>query len=149
MNRLPAAGLIGLLALVLCATPVLAQDFVVNPFGQATYTPVVTYGSVIRTPRRMAAYAPVISPAPAVMTYVAPRVRTYRPVVRYPATIHYPAPVVTYRPAVVRYRVPVTTYRPVISPVVPALVPSGTLLVRPKVYVYGQPIRNALRAMSP
>jgi len=156
MNRSCIAAFAGLLITALLAAPSLAQDFVVGPLGYTTYRPRVTYSPVVTLPRRITAYSPVITPAPVITTYASPVIRTYRPavrsyrpVIRYPATIGYPAPIVSYRPAVVRYRVPVTTYRPSVSAYGPMYMPAGSLLVRPKVYVTGQPFRNALRAMTP
>lgn len=63
---------------------------------------------------------------------------TYRPVV--PTTYVVPAPVepvVTYRPVspYATYSIPYAVARPVV--------------VRPKVYVPGQPVRNAVRAVTP
>jgi hypothetical protein len=170
MNRFRISAITGLLLTAMCTIPVMAQDFVVGPLGYTTYRPVVTYSPIVTTPARITRYSPIItsyaSPVirtyrpvvrtyrPVVRTYrpvvrtYRPVVRTYRPVVRYPATIGYPAPVVSYRP-VVRYRVPVTAYQPSVSAYGPMYMPTGSLLVRPKVYVTGQPIRNALRAMAP
>ena len=138
-----------LLTAVLLATPAMAQDFVVGPLGYSTYRPVVTYSPVLRTPGRITAYSPVITSSPQIITYGAPVVTRYRPAVTYPRTVRYRVPVTTYRPAVVRYRVPVTTYRPIVSGYSPVLAPGGAFIVGPKVYVTGQPIRNALRAMTP
>ena len=149
MNRFRISAITGLLLTAMCTIPVMAQDFVVGPLGYTTYRPVVTYSPIVTTPARITRYSPIITSyaSPVIRTY-RPVVRTYRPVVRYPATIGYPAPVVSYRP-VVRYRVPVTAYQPSVSAYGPMYMPAGSLLVRPKVYVTGQPIRNALRAMAP
>jgi hypothetical protein len=168
MTRFRTSAIACLLAAALLATPAVSQDFVVGPLGYSTYRPVVTYSPVITTPGRITAYSPIISSSPQIITYGAPVVTsyrpvvtyprtvryrvpvgTYRPVVTYPRTVRYRVPVVTYRPAVVRYRVPVTTYRPIVTGYSPVFVPGGALIVRPKVYVTGQPIRNALRAMTP
>lgn len=93
----------------------------------------------------------------------------YRPIAEpifvAPPAVTYYGPVVVQRPAVVT-RAPVTVYRPVVpeaavtvySPIesAPAVVPASPVLVtgrpvivRPKVYVRGQPIRNVLRAITP
>ena len=149
MIRFRTSAIACLLAAALLATPAVSQDFVVGPLGYSTYRPVVTYSPVVTTPGRITAYSPIITSSPQIITYGAPVVTSYRPVVTYPRTVRYRVPVVTYRPAVVRYRVPVTTYRPVVTSYSPVLVPGGTLIVRPKVYVTGQPIRNILRAMTP
>ena len=163
MSRIRTTAMAALLTAVLLATPAMAQDFVVGPLGYSTYRPVVTYSPVLRTPGRITAYSPVITSSPQIITYGAPVVTRYRPAVTYPRTVRYrvpvttyrPAvvryrvPVTTYRPAVVRYRVPVTTYRPIVSGYSPVLAPGGAFIVGPKVYVTGQPIRNALRAMTP
>ncbi|HUY92935.1 MAG TPA: hypothetical protein VMV10_29670 [Pirellulales bacterium] len=63
-----------------------------------------------------------------------------------PVVVALPAPVVAY------YSAPI--YGPVIFPrryVVPApvIVRPRTYLVRPKVYVRGQPLRNTIRAVTP
>jgi hypothetical protein len=163
MNRSCISAFAGLLITALSAAPSLAQDFVVGPLGYTTYRPVVTYSPIVTTPGRISRYSPIIATTPIITSYASPVIRTYRPVVRtyrpvvrtyrpvirYPATIRYSAPVASYRPAVVRYRVPVTAYRPTVSAYGPMYMPAGSLLVRPKVYVTGQPIRNALRAMTP
>ena len=149
MSRIRTTAMAALLTAVLLATPAMAQDFVVGPLGYSTYRPVVTYSPVLRTPGRITAYSPVITSSPQIITYGAPVITRYRPAVTYPRTVRYRVPVVTYRPAVVRYRVPVTTYRPIVSGYSPVLAPGGAFIVRPKVYVTGQPIRNALRAMTP
>ena len=148
MSRFRISAIAGLLVSALLITPAAAQDIVVSPFGYRTYRPVVTY-------------------SPVVTTYAAPVVTSYRPVVTYPGVVRYRAPIVTYRQPVVRYRAPVVTYRqpvvryrtPVVTyrPLVPAYspayapvyLPAGSLVVRPKVYVPGQPVRNALRAITP
>ena len=149
MSRIRTTAMAALLTAVLLATPAMAQDFVVGPLGYSTYRPVVTYSPVLRTPGRITAYSPVITSSPQIITYGAPVVTRYRPAVTYPRTVRYRVPVTTYRPAVVRYRVPVTTYRPIVSGYSPVLAPGGAFIVGPMVYVTGQPIRNALRAMTP
>ncbi len=74
-------------------------------------------------------YAPVVA-AP-VTTY-------YAPVVSPPVTTYYaPAPVTTY------YAPAATTV--VATPVVAA----RPVIIRPKVYIPGQPVRNVLRAITP
>ena len=168
MIRFRTSAIACLLTIALLATPAIAQDFVVGPLGYSTYRPV--YSPVVTTPGRITAYSPIITNSPQIITYGAPVVTSYRPVVTYPRTVRYRVPVATYRPAVVRYRVPattyrvpvttyrvpvttyrvpVTTYRPAVTRYSPVLVPGGTLIVQPKVYVTGQPIRNVLRAMTP
>jgi len=149
MSRIRTTAIAAVLTAALLATPAIAQDFVVGPLGYSTYRPVITYSPVLTNPGRITAYSPVITGTPQIISYGAPVVTRYRPVVTYPRTVRYRVPVVTYRPAVVRYRVPVTTYRPIVTGYSPVLVPGGALIVRPKVYVTGQPIRNALRAMTP
>ena len=77
-----------------------------------------------------------------------PIVTSYAPV----PIVTYAAPVVTYRP-IASTPVPVVTYSPVTTAVVTPMptVVSYTpgVVVRPKVYVQGQPIRNLLRAITP
>jgi hypothetical protein len=81
------------------------------------------------------------------------------PVYAYPAPVYaYPAPVYAYPAPVYTYRVPVVApapyvaYSPVVPPpvVAPAPVWVGPgVIVRNKVYFYGQPVRNAVRAVLP
>ncbi len=77
--------------------------------------------------------------AQTVVTYyppTAPVTTYYAPAV--PVTTYYaPAPIYTAPP------VPVTTYY------APAVTYTPRYIVRPKVYVRGQPIRNVLRAITP
>jgi hypothetical protein len=88
---------------------------------------------------------PVVAYQPAT-TYVHPYV-AYSPVV---------APYATYSPVVVPYGAyspivapaPYAAYAPVYAPAV-AVVPGRAVWVHPKVYVQGQPVRNALRAITP
>jgi hypothetical protein len=92
---------------------------------------------------------------------------TYMPVAPAPVAAYYaPAPVVTtayYAPAPYYVASPVSYYAaaPVVAPmaapyyVASPLVPAGPyyygrrVIVRPKVYVVGQPVRNVLRAVTP
>jgi len=74
------------------------------------------------------------------------------PVVAYPAPVVVARPVVTVRPRGV-YRVPLVVAPRVVyrAPVVVAPVPvyAAPVVVRPKVYIPGQPVRNAIRAVTP
>lgn len=83
--------------------------------------------------------APVVTyrPAPTVTCCPAPAV-TYRPA---PAVTYRPAPVVTYRPAAVASAYPVVYPAPVVA--------ARPVVVDTDLYVPGQPIRNALRAITP
>jgi hypothetical protein len=120
----------------------------------------------------MVVYDPVVVPsypvaAPSVVyeTYrpvvTTPWVTRYRPAVRY----SYPAPVTTYRPVTAydpivsdapleSYPV-VTSYSPVVTYSAPAaydpVVTSyyAPVVVRPRVFVAGQPVRNFFRAVAP
>ena len=73
--------------------------------------------------------------------------RSYRPLIA--------APVVTYRPAFPGYAPPTVgptaAYYPTTGyyPATAAYPAGRTVIVRPKVYVSGQPIRNILRAITP
>ena len=91
----------------------------------------------------------IISVQPQVIAAYPPVVVAQRPVVVYRATPVYP-PVVTHR--VIVPTTVVQTYRPVV-PVYTApatvVVPGPRVLVHPKVYVRGQPVRNVLRAVTP
>ena len=83
--------------------------------------------------------------------FVAPPAVTYGPVIVQRPVVVAPAPVTVFRPIVPAQAV--TVYSPVEA--APAVVPATpvvvgrTVLVRPKVYVRGQPIRNVLRAVTP
>lgn len=124
-----------------------AQTVVVGPNPLVSYGPVVTryYTSPVVSPPITTNYAPaVVAPAP-VTTYYAPVA---------PVTTYYaPAPVVTYRAPVATYHAPIVTYRaPVVysAPVYSApVVVAPYAVVRPKVYIPGQPIRNFVRAITP
>jgi hypothetical protein len=135
------------------------------------YGPVVTYSPV--TPPATTAYyqgpytvsRPIVQPATTYAPVASAPVVTY-----YPATPAYvaPAPVVTYRPVapayyaapapVITYRQPVTAYAPSLPyygattystyPAVPTVV-ARPVIVSPKVYYPGQPVRNVLRAITP
>jgi hypothetical protein len=93
--------------------------------------------------------APAVAYRPVVTEYLPPAV-AYRPMAQYVQ------PAVAYQP-VVAYRQPYAVYRPVVvagynAPVytTPAAVPAGPrVIVRPKVYVEGQPIRNLIKAITP
>ena len=148
MSSIRIAAIASVLVAALLVTPAMAQDFIVSPLGYTTYRPVVTYSPVLTPSGTITTYSPVVTP------YGARVIRSYRPVVTYsrtvyPRTVRYRVPVVTYRPAVVRYRVPTTVYQPMVTTYSPMLVPAGPWLVRPKIYVTGQPIRNVLRAITP
>lgn len=118
---------------------------VVSYYAPPLTAPVVSYAPVVAP-----SYPPVVTYSPVTPVIAAPRVVSY-----YPA-----APVVsTYRPVVSTYQPVVSTYQPVVStyrPVVTAYSPAvsygyagSPVVVRPKVYVPGQPIRNVLRAITP
>jgi hypothetical protein len=112
--------------------------------GQVVVGPsVVAYSPV--SPVYSYTYSPVMVDAPVV---AAPVTTYYAPV---PVTAYYGVPPVrTYyaSPPVVTYRVPGPSYPLVYGPVVPSYSAPG-VVVRPKVYVPGQPVRNVLRAITP
>ena len=88
-----------------------------------------------------------VGPVP-VTTYYAPApVVSYGPV----ATTWYYAPAPYYAAAPAPYYVaaPVVTPYYVARPVAVAPVYGSAVIVRPKVYVVGQPVRNLLRAVTP
>lgn len=87
---------------------------------------VVNYRPVISGVAPVAAYGPVIA-AP-VVTY-RPMLPSYASPIVGPTASHYPT--AAYYPATTAYPV------------------GRTVIVRPKVYVSGQPIRNILRAITP
>ncbi len=61
-----------------------------------------------------------------------------------------PSPPVLVAPSVTSYRVPVTVYSPAV-PAVTVVAPTTTtpVIVRPKVYIPGRPIRNFFEAITP
>ncbi len=81
---------------------------------------------------------PAVFPVPMVTTSAYSSYRAIVPPVA-TATYYSPSPVVHYRPRPV--------YSSYYAPVVPRLAP--TAVVRPKVYIPGQPVRNVLRAVTP
>lgn len=89
--------------------------------------------------------APVaVGPAPVVAYYPGPVVA---PVVRVPARYYAASPVVVPAPV---YATPVTYEAPVYAaPVYGGAVYAAPVVVHPKFYVPGQPVRNVLRAVTP
>jgi hypothetical protein len=88
------------------------------------------------------------APAPVAGYYATGPVATYAPVV----TTAYYAPRAVYYPAPVPYYVasPVAMPYYATAPVAVAPVYYGpAVVVRPKVYVRGEPVRNVLRAVTP
>lgn len=73
----------------------------------------------------------------------------YKPVTVYsPATT--PGAVVAYHPVVTTFSPVVTTSSPAVTTYRPVVVYDGSrVVVHPKVYVVGQPLRNLLRAITP
>lgn len=119
-------------------TVVVGESYVVH-------RPVITYSQVVESPM-VTAYRPSVVVGPiygsprTVYRVYTPQVVTYRPVIT------------TYRPVITTYRPVVTTHHPVVTtyrPVGPTVVYPRTVVVRPKVYVRGQPVRNVLRAITP
>ena len=127
---LAAAGL----AAFVCATASAQAVRVEYPLSQIYYSPVVVHRPVVTyyspAPQVVSSYSPVVQYGTPVTTYYAPG--------SVPAT--QAAPVVTYYAP---YAPVVTAYRPVYG------ANHGAVIVRPKVYVRGQPIRNAFRAITP
>lgn len=121
------AFLIAILAAVpLCVAPSVASGQVVVVGPHVVYSPVVP------------AYPQVVVSVPPVVAHYAPVVEYgTAPAVAYEPVIPPPPPVVVYRPPVVAYRVPVVVG---VGP---------RVVVRPKVYVAGQPVRNIIRAITP
>jgi hypothetical protein len=81
----------------------------------------------------VAYYGPVVVPEPVAVAYAPVPVVAY---FRAPVVAYYRAPAVAYYPA------------PVCGPV-PAYVTARPVIVRQRVYVPGQPVRNALRVLAP
>jgi hypothetical protein len=118
-------------AVVLVASNAMAQAYVTYmPVGP---TPVVTYYSPY-SPAPVASYGPVVS-----TSYYAPE------------TVYYAAPTPYYAAPTPYYVAsPVATPYYVASPYVAAPAYYGpSVIVRPKVYVRGEPVRNLIRAVTP
>lgn len=124
--------------------------------GVVYETPV--YGSATTTyyaPATTTFYAPPTTTfyAPATTAYYAPTTAYYAPAVTVAPTVTYYAPV----PAVVpmtTYYAPVVGNGVVVAAYTPAMVATPYIVGRgslgqPKVYVAGQPIRNAMRFVTP
>jgi hypothetical protein len=96
-----------------------------------------------------AVYMPVVA-APVAGYYTTGPVVPYAPV---PTTAYY-APPAAFYPAPAPYLVAAPVVTPVVTPVVApvAVAPvyyGRAVVVRPKVYVRGEPVRNVLRAVTP
>ena len=119
--------------------PVTTYRLVVPRGAVINYRPFIRATQVDLSPRPVVNYRPVISG-------VAP-VAAYGPVIA--------APVVTYRPMLPSYASPIVgptaSHYPTAAyyPATTAYPVGRTVIVRPKVYVSGQPIRNILRAITP
>jgi hypothetical protein len=146
-----------------------------SAWGQVVvYSPILPLPAPVIT-----AYAPApfLAPAPIITAYApAPVVANYEPLpMAYPATpvvtayapvpvpvvtayapapipvvtAYAPAPVIAYSPVVPA--APVMAYSPMIAGYAPYAAPVGygSVIVRPKVYVVGQPVRNFFRAITP
>ena len=118
------------------ATTVYSQNSITVARPTTTYStvapaPVITYRQVLPA---------VVAPAPVV---------TYRPVA--PAYYAAPAPVVVYRQPVIAYAPSLPYYGPNTYSTYPNMpvVVARQVIVSPKVYVSGQPVRNVWRAITP
>jgi hypothetical protein len=88
-----------------------------------------------------------VGPAPVAAYYAPAPVVSYGPVV---STSYYaPAPYYAAAPLPYYAASPVVTPYYVARPVAVAPLYGPTVIVRPKVYVVGQPVRNVLRAVTP
>jgi hypothetical protein len=89
-------------------------------------------------------YVPVVPVAPYVA--YAPPVAYYAPA---PYVAYYP-PAAVY-PPVAAYPPPYATYAPVVVPPAPVqyVVPGRNIYGGPRLYVPGEPVRNAVRAVTP
>lgn len=120
-----------------------AQVIVSSPVVYETYRPVVTYSPVVT--ESVASYSVVGAP----MTSQA----AFRPAITYysapVATTTYYAPTTTYYVPTTTYYTPTTTYYAPTTTYYAARVATPSVIVSPKVYVRGQPIRNILRAITP
>jgi hypothetical protein len=116
---------------------------------------VVLSGSAVLAQCGCAAPAPVYAPvAPVYTSYYAPAVTYYTPAVTAVPTVAYYTPYVSYyAPAAptVSYYTPYAAYAPVVRPYAAYYygVPGWSMYGTPKVYVPGEPLRNAIRATTP
>ncbi len=117
-----------------------------RPFlGVVSVIGVLALGAGAAEAQQVIVYNPVVT-----TTYMAPATVTYSPVetvVAAAPTVVYSPPVVA-APAVTTYSPVVTTYTPVVTTYTP-VVAAQPVIVRPKVYVPGQPVRNFFRAITP
>jgi hypothetical protein len=133
--------------------PIVAPAYVVPaaPIAVESYRPVIagsTYNPPVSSPNFTAYtsnyrgttsyYAP--APASAVTAYSP--ITTYSPIVTAAPVTAYRPVVTTYSPVVTSYA-PVTSYRPVVTSYYTPYV------VRSKVFVPGEPVRNFFRAITP
>lgn len=147
------------------AAPVVTQSPIVTQAPIAAQEPIVAEASAAPhyaspdSATVVTQYAPA-APGPAVIAgptqvFASPPVVTYRP-----ALPLYRQPIVTYRQPVVTYRQPVVTYAAPATYVAPATYAAPALngygvpvaqpvIISPKVYYPGQPVRNLLRAITP
>jgi len=130
-----------------CATPVTVS------YGTVSSGLVTSYYPMASVAAPAVAYSPVVTP---VTSYYAPPAvsyEAYSPVVSssYVAYSLVVSPYVAYSPVVTAYPAPYVAYRPAIAAsYAPAVVAAGpAVVVRPKVYVRGEPVRNLIRAITP
>lgn len=123
--------------------PVVAQESVVVPPAVVTAPATTVWRPVVGATETVELYSPAAStetvylPAPEVVT-------TLRPA----ATVVPSTTVTVYQPAAAT--APMVTYRPVETVAVPAAIPVGRpVVIRQKVYVPGQPVRNFFKAITP
>jgi hypothetical protein len=115
-------------ALCLVALPAFAQCPCAY-YGQPAYVSAVPAYTAYYPPVATAYYPPAVSYA----TY-------YAPVAPRRVVTYYPAPYTTYYAPAPRY------YAPVYAP---AVVGGRSMFGAPRVYVGGQPVRNAVKAVTP
>ncbi|MDA1049821.1 MAG: hypothetical protein O3C40_05010 [Planctomycetota bacterium] len=145
-------------------SPVIESATTTNDGPVVTFSPVLPQATTVYSQPVVIVARPFAQPTTTYSPFARAPIITYRPVT--PVVVAH-APIVTYRPAFPVYAapVPVITYRqPVTAYAVPAapfpvysattygsfpVVAARPVIVSPKVYVPGQPIRNVLRAITP
>ena len=125
--------------------------FVTGCLAASAHAQVIVQPTTVYYPPAVPAPA-VPAPAVAAPVVASSPVTVYKPApVVYSAPAPVPAPAVTVVARPVVPAAPVVSYRPVVPVAVPArpVVVGRGLLGQPEAYVPGQPIRNALRFISP
>ena len=133
--------------IVLALASAAQAQIVVYRAHYSTTVSAVPVQTIVR-PRRVvtAYYAPAAIAYPATTVYYSPSVSTVRTTTYYSSVSSFPVATVAYREPVL-FAAPAAVYSPVIVGR-PVVVGRG-IIGQPKAYVGGQPVRNAVRFVTP